>query len=63
MQLRPEGKCPDTLRPVGRCRGELRPDAQDAIFFFLMHAGMTRVVRTRPVGKCTDTAASRRKMP
>jgi len=24
---------------------------------------MTRVVRTRPVGKCPDTAASRRKMP
>jgi len=26
-------------------------------------AAMTRVVRTRPVGKCPDTAASRRKMP
>jgi len=24
---------------------------------------MTRVVRTHPVGKCSDTAASRRKMP
>jgi len=24
---------------------------------------MTRVVRTHPVGKCPDTAASRRKMP
>jgi len=26
-------------------------------------AAMTHVVRTRPVGKCPDTAASRRKMP
>jgi len=24
---------------------------------------MTRIVRTRPVGKCPDTAVSRRKMP
>jgi len=24
---------------------------------------MTRIVRTRPVGKCPDTATSRRKMP
>ena len=27
------------------------------------HAAITRIVQTRPVGKCPDTAASRRKMP